>query len=47
MIFFVADKTPSEEDWYGHLPPEKFLQYKIILAEINRKISTQSFKPDG
>ncbi|XP_060577448.1 UPF0547 protein C16orf87 homolog [Ruditapes philippinarum] len=39
-------KSPlPEEDWYANLPPEKFMQYKIILAEINRKFSTQNFKP--
>ncbi|XP_045205307.1 UPF0547 protein C16orf87 homolog [Mercenaria mercenaria] len=36
---------PPEEDWYAHLPAEKFMQYKIILAEINRKFSTQNFNP--
>ena len=46
FCFVFSDKTP-EEDWYGHLPPAKIMQYKIILAEINRKISTQAFKPDG
>ncbi|KAH3781708.1 UPF0547 protein C16orf87 homolog [Dreissena polymorpha] len=40
-------KSPpvEEEDWYGHLPQEKLWQYQIILAEINRKISTQTFNP--
>ncbi|KAL4229830.1 hypothetical protein ACF0H5_010222 [Mactra antiquata] len=39
-------KSPTpEEDWYGHLPHEKLQQYKIILAEINRKFSSQNFNP--
>lgn len=46
FLCYFSDKTPSEEDWYCHLPPEKFMQYKVILAEINRKITTQTFKPD-
>ncbi|XP_052796269.1 UPF0547 protein C16orf87 homolog [Mya arenaria] len=39
-------KSPQpEEDWYAHLPSEKLMQYQIILAEINRKVSTQNFNP--
>jgi hypothetical protein len=51
----VADSpgTPSTErpresehsDMYAAVPPEKQLQYSVLLAELNRKISMQTFRP--
>ncbi|XP_015914509.1 UPF0547 protein C16orf87 homolog [Parasteatoda tepidariorum] len=36
----------DEVDMFANLPKEKELQFSIILAEINRKILLQQFKPD-
>ncbi|XP_064608980.1 UPF0547 protein C16orf87 homolog isoform X2 [Liolophura sinensis] len=36
--------TP-EDDMFANLPAEKALQYSVILAELNRKLTTQHFKP--
>ncbi|XP_041359498.1 UPF0547 protein C16orf87 homolog [Gigantopelta aegis] len=38
-------KPPPEEDMFANVPPEKALQYSIVLAELNRKMSIQNFKP--
>ncbi|XP_071087251.1 UPF0547 protein C16orf87 homolog isoform X2 [Haliotis cracherodii] len=38
-------RTTQEEDLFSSLPPEKALQYSVILAELNRKMLTQNFKP--
>ncbi|XP_067663635.1 UPF0547 protein C16orf87 homolog [Haliotis asinina] len=38
-------RTSQEEDLFSSLPPEKALQYSVILAELNRKMVTQNFKP--
>ena len=34
-----------DEDMYSNLPPDKVVQYSIILDEINRKYMGQNFKP--
>lgn len=40
------NKTPPpEEEYYLQVPQEKFLQYTVILAELNRKFALQNFKP--
>ena len=45
MLVSVSESTPPEEEYNYNLPAEKYLQYAVILAEINRKFSLQNFKP--
>ena len=35
----------KEEDVFANVSAEKALQYSIILAELNQKLVTTSFKP--
>lgn len=45
--FLEPKPTPPPEDdnLFGNVPPEKMLQFSIILAELNNKIGRQNFKP--
>ena len=35
----------KEEDLFSSISTDKALQFAVVLAEINRKYTTQNFKP--
>lgn len=40
-----GESVVKDEDLFASIPPEKAMQFAIILAEINRKCTSQHFNP--
>lgn len=43
--FLLFTEKDKEEDVYANVPIQKVMQYAVILAEINRKYTSQTFRP--